>query len=412
VAINREHLLPGAVNYLDGHSLILSQVDQYGELRFINASTTVTRDIFTYNGMNTVSGITPRGSDPTNEWGGCIQGMRIFRYPIAITNANGVVTSVRRRTNEEMKEFGFSTEQYDLIREISETQQIAEGNMRAQSFHDLIRLRMRSVDRINPLEFMEQYADEILTVYELREDFVQDAWRNVKSNGPITYPEGRENENIFQAFGRWETWSSPSSDVDRRNKYFYLIEWVDYAVRCYGMNPDFVDLRGLEKYTITDQASLLKALMAEKNRLFEERYMYYTKSTGDRVRLTLSDIEDRIYDLSFDPNHPPEIRWGAPIGSEERASAPNRPTPVPGGQMVAMEDAFRWQAYYRSLGQRETDTSHLRNMFTEGFPLRSRFDEQLSFWLTFYEKMDAREQRLAAEEAGSQQRRGPLVPRY
>src|SRR5690606_13919609 len=111
-------------------------------------------------------------------------------------------------------------------------------------FHDLIRLKMRSVDRISPLQFMEDYADQILEVYTLREDFVQDAWRDVQANGGIVYPENRSDENIFQAFGRWETWSSPSSDVDRRNKYFYLAEWVDYAVRWYGLMPEFVDLTG------------------------------------------------------------------------------------------------------------------------------------------------------------------------
>ena len=187
--------------------------------------------------------------------------------------------------------------------------------------------------------------------------------------------------SIFQAFGRWETWSSPSSDVDRRNKYFYLADWLEYVIRLYDIIPEFVDLTGLEKYAIHDQGTLAKALIAEKNRIFAQRTMTYTNSNGEQVPLTLLDIEERLYELSFDPNHPPELRWGAAEGSEERASAPNTVTPVPNGENIPMEDAYRWQYYYRCLGARETDVSCLRGMFTTGFPIRDKLDAQLAKWI-------------------------------
>lgn len=381
VALNREYLIPGCMNYVDGHCLLLARVSEYGELHFLHCSTTHTRDIFSYNGMNTVTGITPRGTDPDNEWNGCFQGLRVLRYPIAETDSRGRVTRVRRRTDEEMKEFGFSTEQYEIIREIYTNQYITVGDLKPQSFHDFIRLRMKTVDSIAPLKFMEEYAGELLEIYVLREDFVQDAWRDVRAHGWITYPEERRNENIFQALGRWETWSSPSSDVDRRNKYFYLADWLEYAIRLFGVVPSFVDLTGLEHYDIQNQSDLAKALIAEKNRIFAERSMEYVNSVGRKVPLTLLDIEERLYDLSFDPNHPPELRWGAPMGSEERASAPETVTPIPSGAKVAMEDAYRWQAFYRCLGQRETDMSCLRGMFTTGFPIRDKLDAQVGKWI-------------------------------
>jgi len=84
--------------------------------------------------------------------------------------------------------------------------------------------------------------------------------------------------------------------------------------------------------------------------------------------------------MSFDPNHPPELRWGAPMGSEERASAPQTYTPTPSGIKVAMEDAYRLQAFYRSLCQRETDQSYLRKMFTSGYPIRAKLDAQVGKW--------------------------------
>jgi hypothetical protein len=380
VALSRSFLLPGCMNYLDGHCLMLAKVTEYGELAFLNCSTTRSRDIFSYNGMNTVGGMTPRGSDPDNEWGGCFQGLRAPRYPIAETDKSGSVVRVRRRTDEEMREFGFSTEQYELARQMAANQYIQEGEFRPQSLHDLIRLRMKTVDRIVPYKFVEAYCTELLDAFAFREQFVQDAWKEVQRNGPIVFPEEQKLDNIFQAKGRWEDWSSPSSDVDRRNKYFYLADWMEYAIRMFGVKPGFVDLTGLEKYKIRSQADLAAAFIAEKNRIFAERSMEYTNSKGAKVKLTLADIEQRLYDLSFDPNHPPELRWGAPYGTPERATAVQTVTPVPSGERIPMEEAFRLEGFYRCLGQRETETSYLRTMFTSGYPMRDKLDAQVGKW--------------------------------
>ena len=46
-----------------------------------------------------------------------------------------------------------------------------------------------------------------------------------------------------------------------------------------------------------------------------------------------------------------------------------------------MEDAFRWQAYYRHMGQRETGASYLTDMFTTGFPVRDKLDAQVGKWI-------------------------------
>jgi hypothetical protein len=389
VAVDRRYLKPGCVNYLDGHSLVLGDVSPYGELCFLNASTTPTHDIYTYNGMNVVAGITPAGEDDAARYEGCIQGLRVFRYPVAITDRRGNVTAVRRRTNEEMKEFGFSTEQYEALQELLTSHYIDVGQLKPETFHDYIRLQMKSVDRIVPMDFMRSYVESLVEVYRLREEFVQNAWQNVLKEGPIVYPEDRRDENIFQAEGRWETWSSPSSDVDRRNKYFYLADWMDYAVRCFGMMPSFVDLTGLEQYPIKSQADLARALIEEKRRLFARHGIEYTNSQGEKVQLTLLQIEDRIYDMSFDPNHPPELRWGAPAGSKERASAPSRATPLPDGTRVPMEEAYALESYYRSVCRREIESSLLRGMFTKGFTKRKSFDAQLSKWFFSESPTDA-----------------------
>jgi hypothetical protein len=49
--------------------------------------------------------------------------------------------------------------------------------------------------------------------------------------------------------------------------------------------------------------------------------------------------------------------------------------------MVPMTDAYRRQAYYRAIGERETTESYLAAMFTGGFPLRPKFDEHMAKWI-------------------------------
>ncbi len=382
VAINREYLLPGCMNYTDGHCLILGEVDKYGELKFLNASTTVTKDIFTYNGMNTVVGVTPLNrDDPVHPLEGCFQGLRVMRYPIAETDSSGRVIKVRRRTDEEMQEFGMSIEEYAKVADMVNGQKIVEDGYTLQSFHEFIRYRMKTVDRICPAQFIKEYTDEMLDMWKAREVFVQEAWQDVQKNGHIVYPEERSDENIFQAKGRWETWSSPSSDVDRRTKYFYLADWMDNAIRWFESQPQLVDLTGFEKYDIKTSSDLALAIVKEKNRLFAERSIQYTNSVGEKVTLTLTDIENRLYDLSFDPNHPPELRWGAPKDSEERATAKDSYTPVPDGTKIPMEESYYLETYYRTVCERETEISCLRGMFTVGFPVRDKFNAQLAKWM-------------------------------
>lgn len=382
VAIDPEHLIPGAMHYLDGHVLILADIDRHGELRFLDATTATSRDIYTFNGLNAVMGIPPRRSgEAGKEYAACLQGLKIFRYPIAETDETGKVIRVRRRTNEEMKAFGFSTEQYDKIEEMVTQQRIQEEDLALESFHELIQWRMRTSDRVHPIEFINGYADQLVELFTMREQFVQEAWADVQQNGPIPFPENSRDENVFTANGRWGQWSSAGLDVDIRNRYYYLAEWIDNAIRWFNRKPDFVNLEGLEYYYLGDRGNLARAIVAEKERIFGRRSFTYTNSIGEPVRLTLQDLESRLYDLSFDPNHPPELRWGARPGSPEARSSRKSDTPLPNGTIVPMEEAYRREAYYRAIGERETTESYLAGMFTDGFPTRPKFNEHMAKWI-------------------------------
>lgn len=382
VAINKQYLIPGALHYLDGHVLVLADIEKTGELRFLDATTAASRDIYSFNGLNAVMGIPPKHSERSgNEYAGCFQGLRIFRYPYAEVDENKEIVYVRRRTDEEMQQFGYSLEQYDKIEEMSKTHHIMENGIALESFHELIMERMRSIDKVSPSDFLNHYADELLDLYKTREAFVQEGWRDVLANGPVTYPENDRHENIFTAEGRWGQFSSASSDVDIRSRYYYLADWMDNVIRWQNRRPSFIDLTGLEPYYVGDRGNLARALVAEKNKVFAARSMEYINSKGDPIKLTLLDIEKRLYDLSFDPNHAPELRWGAPLASAEASTAKYIDTPVPNGSDVTFAVAFQKQAYYRTVGARETTESYLTTMFTSGYPVRDKFAGQLMKWI-------------------------------
>jgi hypothetical protein len=379
VAIDREHLLPGCLYYLDSHVLILATIDKYGEPRFLDATTAATREIHTQNGFNAVTGITPkRSSNAGSEYAGCFCGFRLQRYPIAEVGTDGEVKRVRRRTDKEMREFGFSTEQYDKMEELVSSGKIREGDLEVDSFHDFVRLRLRTARTIDLAQDIDDCARSLQQMLEMRERCVQEGWQDVQQNGPIPFPEDRRTENLFNAGGRWGAFSTAALDADIRARYLRLLGYTDYAMPWFDRSLEGIDLEALNKNAIWTRSDYASAAMRFKNYVFRQTTLSYINSVGEKVTLSLLDIEQRLFDLSFDPNHPPEIRWGAAPGSQEAKNAPESGTPLPDKTVIPMAEAYRREAYYRTLARRDTDPSYLRKMFTEGFSLPQKMDDAIA----------------------------------
>ncbi len=378
VAIDREHLLPGCVYYLDGHVLVLAHVDAHGEPRFLDATVAVSRDLYTFNGMNAVSGLTPKHSESAGkEYAGCFRGFRVLRYPIAETDKSGEVKRVRRRTDEEMKEFGWSTEQYDKFEELVKQGGITDNGLSFDSMHQFIRYRLSTPAPIKVADLIRTYAKEAGDLLAAREQAVQRAWSDVQKNGPIPFPEGADMQNIYRAGGRWGEHATALTDAEFRAHYFDFCEALDRTLSWYDTKEDYVDLEGLRKDAIWNHSDLAFAAVIEKNRIFDETKLEYTASSGEKRTLSLGDIERRLYDMSFDPNHPPELRWGAKPGTDEAGSAPMTVTALRAGKPLPMEDAYKYEAYYRSLTRRETEETPLRGAATTGFYIRETIDDFL-----------------------------------
>jgi hypothetical protein len=377
VAIARDHLLPGCMYYVDGHVLVLAKITADGQPRFLDATTAASRDIYTFNGFYAISGAAPKQAAPGREYAGCFRGYRVFRWPIAEFNEKGEVSRVRRRTDAEMAEFGYSTEQYDKLADLIAGKNVLENGTTIQSFRHFMQLRLRTSNELNPGADLRKCVSELVALLEERERRVQYAWRDVLQNGPVQFPEELSHANVFTASGRWGELATALSDSVCRAKYFELMERIDNAIAWFDVRSEDVNLDGLNKHAIWSHADLASAVLRAKNRIFGDAKFTYVNSTGQPVQLSLLDFEKRLYSLSFDPNHPPEIRWGAEPGSPEASAAPDTKTPSSRGGDIPMAEAYRRQAYYRSLTHWEPDPSDLSGMATEGFPVPTRLDEYI-----------------------------------
>jgi hypothetical protein len=145
----------------------------------------------------------------------------------------------------------------------------------------------------------------------------------------IPMPPGR---GIFQASGSWEDFSTPNRDMR------LLI-----AMDAVGDFPEKV-FRTPDLYRLPKRA----APEALKRRLLElhakwsaEMSIVYERSDGSSRTLTLGDVLARreAFEMGYNPNDGPEIRWGAPEDGEEISTCRRR---APADQRRRMLEYRGW----------------------------------------------------------------------
>ncbi len=343
ISIDKSCLMPGTMCYnANGHCLVVGHIEQSGEVHFLDAHPD--RSI-TFN--QTLSAIPAVKSAELGVMGlkRCYDGFRNMRLA-KIRDGKSVSFS-----NEEMIPFGYSVSQYKDMAKLSSGLSIK--GQKVSSFPDYVRASLRT-GREKPMEFLENSIDEFAEMMLERKEFVENGWNDVLANGPITLPNDTNSENIYQANGRWETFSSPSSDVDRKNKYNYITTRLEDMLINFIPTSEVYDYQGF-----SSSNELASNIINKKRELFSSKSIVYKKSNGTEVSLTLEEIEKRLFDLSFDPNHPPELRWGAPVGSDERLNMKLFATPLRTGESLEALKAYELEKGLRYYPIRQTTASSL-----------------------------------------------------
>ena len=281
VAITRESVRPGSIAYdVYGHVGLVYEVREDGRILIVSShpDQTVTRGVFGANFLR---------ADPA--FGGGLKGWRPARLVGAKQRKDGTYEGgkVVRDRNEAISDHsleGFygteGAEDWTLA-----TFRVGE---RTYDWADFVRVRLRAPDyELDPIAETRAAYGALCADIQARKQAVDVAVRAGMPNRPA--PD-RLPENIYGTEGDWETYATPSRDAR--------------------LKTQALEVRRLIEGFATDDARRGELADAAQRGIDACR-VRYTRSDGSQVTLRLDHVVDRLWDLSFDPYHCPERRWGA-----------------------------------------------------------------------------------------------------
>ncbi|MBO9665901.1 MAG: hypothetical protein J7501_03735 [Bdellovibrio sp.] len=173
-------------------------------------------------------------------------------------------------------------------------------NGQAVPYYDYVRIMMASGDlRINPLDDMQSMIQDICVNLKDRVDAV-----NISTKAGVylkPHPE-RLPMNIYGTNGEWENYASPSRDARLKVSFMDVLNQSKHLIQRYKVGDPQIIYNGRDL-----PGDLLKVY----NREARACQFSYTNSSGGAVTMDLEEARKRLFDMSFDPYHCPELRWGA-----------------------------------------------------------------------------------------------------
>jgi hypothetical protein len=207
---------------------------------------------------------------------------------------------------------------------------LEQAKLGVEEFYD----RMDDVMSPSPLDPVRALEDVITSLEEqvkVRVTSVENGRKfQNRGRGEASMPDGAA---IFETSGAWEDFSTPSRDLR-------LLIALD-VVRGF---PDRV-ARLPERYAMPAGQSIAE-VKAELQRMLDHelvaRKFSYVRSDGSSWTLTLRDMFDRMSDLemAYNPNDCVELRWGAPVDSEEASTCKRHAPSAQRAKMMKYRDWF------------------------------------------------------------------------
>jgi hypothetical protein len=195
-----------------------------------------------------------------------------------------------------------------------------------------------TMDRIinpKPLDPESALLDLIQALYEqllVRINSVSVGENYMKTHPGVIIPMPAKVTGVFQAGGQWEDFSTPNRDL----RLLIAIDAIlDFPERVRKNPEDF------EKATLQSPEKLQKNLETILSKKLEELTITYVRSNETSQTLTLTEVLNRrdAFEMGYNPNDGPEIRWGAPENSEERSTCKRH---VPNNQLETMRSTRGW----------------------------------------------------------------------
>jgi hypothetical protein len=307
VKLGRDSIKPGTVIYdANGHVAIVYKISDDGRIFYIDShpDNTLTSGMYT-----------PKFVRSTPEQG---SGFKKFR-PLALVDAkmdrNGAYVGgkiVGARNNQLAD---FSTEQF-YGNQPDPSGDWTKGSFIFNGFkigyYDYLRMVMASGDlRIDPLLDTKELVADICVSLKDRVVAVDTAIRSRVNQK--AHPE-RLPVNIYGSEGEWEDFASPARDARLKVSYMDLLAQAQDFIKRHKVGDPTIVYRG---------ANLAADMLAIYDKESRACQFTYRTTSGTTVTLNADDARRRLFDLSFDPYHCVELRWGASTPQELSACQDN-----------------------------------------------------------------------------------------
>lgn len=301
VSIDRDAIRPGTNIYdPNGHVAIVYKVTADGKIYFIDA----------HPDNSLTSGLFGTKFVRSNPYQGA--GLKNFR-PLKLTGATydaatasyvgGTIVPFK---NSELAQFDivqfFGTDRKPLTA-WSKGPFMIDGQK--YDYYDYIRNQLSVGNlKLSPVNEIKSLASDICQTVQDRVVAVNGA---VKAGITQKPHPAKLPENIYGTSGEWEEYSTPSRDARLKTSMVELLNLAQNLLARYNAKDSHLDYSG----------SNIKAdmLMAYKE-VVNTCNISYTKSNGQAMVLNLDQVRSRIFDVSFDPYHCVELRWGASDANE------------------------------------------------------------------------------------------------
>lgn len=178
------------------------------------------------------------------------------------------------------------------------------------SFYDYVRVRLSKGNlKLDPMNEIKSLAEDICQTVQ---DRVQAVDTGLKSGVQNKVHPDRLPTNIYGTSGEWEEYSTPSRDARLKTSFKELRDSAENLVLL---------LNQRDPRLVYSGANIKQDMLSSYSAVVNKCLIQYTKSDGQAQRLTLEQVRGRLFQLSFDPYHCVELRWGASSPEELTACA-------------------------------------------------------------------------------------------
>jgi hypothetical protein len=296
VDINREAIVPGTNIYdPNGHVAIVYKITDDGKIYFIDAhpDNSLTSGLF---GTKFVRSNPGQGA-----------GFKNFR-PIKLAGAqfdsalgSYVGGKIVPAKNADLPDFDlvqfFGTDRVPRT-DWSKGLFIYEGTK--YNYYDYIRLQLSKGNlKLDPVNEIRSLAADLCQTVQDRIEAVDASLHSGVQQKP--HP-ARLPYNIYGTSGEWEEFSTPSRDARLKTSFVELRQLAEDLYNMYQQHDPRLVYNGADI-----KGDMLKSYM----QVSSQCQIVYKKSNAEKVALTLDQVRERLFALSFDPYHCAELRWGA-----------------------------------------------------------------------------------------------------